>query len=135
MYRIGVICEGPTDQVIIEAVLDNCMDDYILVPIQPPRTAVGGHAGKHGAGWKGIRTWCIQEAAGQKFSNILINIDILIMQTDADVQYEKDAEIKKIIPCPPPESGADAVRDLLLNWLDLDMLPPKRGVLRTSCSN
>ena len=30
MYRVGVVCEGPSDQVIIEAVLDSCMDDYIL---------------------------------------------------------------------------------------------------------
>ncbi|MCI5126704.1 MAG: hypothetical protein D3925_20055 [Candidatus Electrothrix sp. AR5] len=125
MYKIGVVCEGPTDRIIIEAILDSCMDDYIPVSIQPPHTAVGGDAGIHGAGWKGIRTWCQQEAAGGKFNGILRNIDILIIQVDADVQYESDAEVNRPVPCPPPESGADTVRKLLLDWLALDLLPAR----------
>lgn len=125
MYKIGTVCEGPTDQVIIRSILDSTLDDYISVPIQPPRTAFGGDAGIHGAGWKGIRTWCRQEAAGEKFKGILRNIDILIIQVDADIQYESDAEVNRSVSCPPPESGADAVRKLLLDWLALDLLPDR----------
>ena len=47
------------------------------------------------------------------------------MQVDADVQHEHDAEISQTMPCPPAESGADAVRKLILNWLALDLLPAR----------
>jgi hypothetical protein len=51
MYRIGIICEGPTDRIILEAILDRYADDYEAIAIQPPISAVGGgDAGLLGGG-------------------------------------------------------------------------------------
>lgn len=53
MYRVGIICEGPTDRAIIEAVLDHYLEDYEPLAIQPPTTAIGGNSGQHGGGLEG----------------------------------------------------------------------------------
>lgn len=124
MYRIGMICEGPTDRVILEAILDRYADDYEAIPIQPPVSAVGGgDAGPFGGGWKGIRTWCQQETTGGNLNILTENFDLIIIQIDADVLH--DTEVNEILPCPPPESRANAMRRLIYRWLGLDMLPEK----------
>ncbi len=124
MYRVAIVCEGPTDRVIIEAVLDHYLDDYEPVPIQPPIANIGGDAGPLGGGWKGVRTWCSQEATGPGgLSTILANADLLVIQTDADAA--SDPEISNVQPCPPPTDTADEVRALLLGWVGLQQVPER----------
>ncbi len=123
MYRVAMVCEGPTDQAIIEAILDDYVEDYESISIQPPITAIGGSAGIYGAGWKGVRTWCRQEAAGVNITNITQNFDLLIIQVDADVML--DAKVNLHVTCPPPVAGANAIRALILKWLDVNTAPDK----------
>ncbi len=123
MYRVAIACEGPADRIIIMAILDNYFDDdYEPIHVQPPRTCIGGDAGGLGGGWKGVRTWCRQEAAAG-LPAVLRNADLLIIQVDADVSRE--AELNCSRPCPPPSAGADEVRALLLAWLGVSSVPRK----------
>jgi hypothetical protein len=122
MFRVAVVCEGPADRAIIEAVLDHYLDDYQPLPIQPPITNVGGDSGPFGGGWKGVRTWSEQEASGPGgIQTILANADLLVIQVDADVAI--DPEISREHPCPPPSGNADEVRALVLRWLGLAWVP------------
>jgi len=45
MCRVAIVCEGPSDRAIIEAILDHHLEDYETMPIQPPP---GGRGGKRG---------------------------------------------------------------------------------------
>lgn len=126
MFRVAVVCEGPTDRAIVEAILDHYLDDYEPLAIQPPVSAIGGDSGAFGAGWKGVMSWCKYEVSargGLGQVAILQNVDLLVLQVDADVAT--DAEIACASPCPPPSGNADAVRNLVQNWLGLGQLPEK----------
>lgn len=126
MYRLGLICEGPTDRHILTAILDNYLDDFVPIPIQPPLSQFGGDAGPMGGGWKGIRTWCQQELAGGLES--LQNMDAIIIQIDADVAYEVDSSLdqssKAELHCPPPSIPSNLVRSRVLAWLEVTTLDP-----------
>ena len=59
--KVAFIVEGPTDQVILLAVVDALLGEITPRYIQPPRDVVegpgsGGNAGVFGGGWKGVRS-------------------------------------------------------------------------------
>jgi len=127
MYRIGMVCEGPADRAILEAVLDSYFDDddgdYVSIAVQPPTGLIGGAAGPFGGGWKGVRHWCTSEVRAHEvgWAALLGNVDLLILQVDADVASEPT--INRAKPCPPPTGSADEVRALVLEWLGFQVLP------------
>lgn len=124
MYRVAVVCEGPTDRAIIEAILDTYLDDYEPIPVQPPLSAIGGDAGPLGGGWKGVQLWCKQEAPfASQGDGVNLNADLVIIQIDADVS--RDEAIDRTRPCPPSSDGANEVRNLLLAWLRVQAIPAK----------
>ena len=126
MYRAAIVCEGPADRAILEAVLEHYFEDYEPLAIQPPTGLLGGDAGPFGGGWKGVRSWCESEVAargGLDQVAILGNADLLVVQVDADVAAED--EIGRAQPCPPPAASADEVRALILDWLVVEALPDK----------
>lgn len=55
MYRVHLVCEGPTENVVIGTSLDHYLDDFELIRIQPERSLFGGDQGPLGGGWKGVR--------------------------------------------------------------------------------
>ncbi|HDK46208.1 MAG TPA: hypothetical protein ENG94_08035 [Actinobacteria bacterium] len=118
-----MICEGPTDRTVLEAVLDSYIDDYEPIAIQPPRDAADTEGRKRGTGWKGVRAWCTSEVSSNKdgWSTLLENTDLLIIQLDADVAAEP--QINRAKPCPPAADSANEVRGLILQWLGLNALP------------
>lgn len=117
MYRVALVCEGPADRAILEAILDHYLDDYEPISIQPPTGVLGGEAGPLGGGWKGVRTWCRQEDPST------VDADLLVVQVDADVALDADNDCAR--PCPPPAGTADAVRALVQGWLGPAPLPDK----------
>jgi len=126
MYSVALVCEGPADRAIIEAVLDHYLDDYEMLSIQPPTGLIGGDAGPFGGGWKGVRRWCGSEVAAQGGLDqvaVLQNADLLVVQVDADVAEEDEISLAR--PCPPPADGADEIRTLVLQWLDVAHVPDK----------
>lgn len=128
MYKVGFICEGKTDQIIIQAVLDTFLEDYRSFFIQPPKSNLGGDSGLFGGGWKGVQKWCEQETKTNKLADLLSRIDLLIIQVDADVAIEANITTESFIHsaelCLAPKY-VNHVRILIQKWLGLETLPEK----------
>jgi len=118
--RVAVVCEGPTDCVVIQAALAALVPTPIVVTrVQPD--AGGGFAGTRfgemGTGWKGVRTWCqrrVQACGGLSDYAQHMSHDMLVIHVDADVAAED--EIGCAAPCPPASASADALRKVILRW-------------------
>jgi hypothetical protein len=125
MYRVHVVCEGPTDMVVVEAALETHLEDFVSQQIQPEQSLFGGDQGPLGGGWKGVRSWCgqIREQGGLKASGALANADLLVVHLDADVA--DDDEVACACPCPPPSATVDALQEVVLSWLGEDEILPK----------
>ncbi len=54
MKHIGIVCEGPTDYIILKGVIDQitgAKNTYVM--LQPENDLTG----KYGNGWKGVWYW------------------------------------------------------------------------------
>lgn len=126
MYNIRLVCEGNTDQRVLEAILFSHLKDssFRLSRIQPDESLYGGDAGPHGGGWKGVRGWCqsVQEAGGlEAIGALQIDVNLLIIHVDADIVLDKEHDAAH--PCPPPENNILAAERIVKNWLGLERLP------------
>ena len=146
--RVAVAVEGPTDAIVLEAILMAVVPggEFVLQTLQPEGSAAFGAAsfGRTGAGWAGVYRWsrqAVTEGGGSASgSSVLSNHDVVIVQVDADVASEtyangniRDAphdDLPCEEPCPPPHHTTDALRDVLLNWLG-ERECPRRIVLCT----
>ncbi len=120
MYRVNLVCEGPTDLDVLRAVLDAHLngEDYQLTMLQPEGSLYGGDAGPHGGGWKGVRSWCLEVAAqgGLRAIHALADdVDLLVIHVDGDIAGEPELDLAQ--PCPPPEDTVHAVEHMVLSWL------------------
>lgn len=128
MYRVRLVCEGPTDFEVFQAVLDAHLggEEYQLSMVQPDGSLYGGDAGPHGGGWKGVRGWCqaAAEAGGVEAVGALgEGIDLLVIHVDADIAGDGEHNVAQ--PCPPPAPTVRAVEGVVLSWLELDALPDR----------
>lgn len=91
MKNIGIVCEGPTDYIILRGVIDKIThEDNHYVQLQPEPDLTG----EYGNGWKGVWKWCRDNAGikEQLMRDIEPQLDILIIQMDGDVsRKEKSA--------------------------------------------
>ena len=63
MKHIGIVCEGPTDYIILKGVIDQitgAKNTYVM--LQPENDLTG----KYGNGWKGVWKWCYDNASIRK---------------------------------------------------------------------
>lgn len=135
--RIGLVVEGPTDQIVIEAVLAAVLGgrDRIVTRLQPEDSEAFG---ERGTGWPGVYKWCRQSAAqghGRISENkLLLHYDLLIIHLDADVadlDYRSgnidadptDLPLPCARPCPPPTATTDELRRVLLSWCGEPVVP------------
>jgi len=128
MYKIRLVCEGPTDYDALSAFLDAHLRgaDYELTLLQPDSSLYGGDFGPQGGGWKGVRGWCkgVAQAGGlMALAALTPDTDLVIIHVDADIAY--DGEIAAAHPCPPPASTVQAVEATVLSWLGLATLPSR----------
>lgn len=124
--RVKVICEGPTDFIVIESALNSILAgrEIELVLIQPESSRVGGDAGPYGGGWKGVRNWCqarVKEAGSLRASSAMLQTELFVLHVDADVADDKEIGCRK--PCPPPHHTTDALRQIVLGWVNETILP------------
>lgn len=130
--RAHVVCEGPTDLVVIEAALRSLIGpkvDLVVVLVQPEESALGRQlAGQqpnaHGAGWKGVRSRAREQQGNWgRFSSgpAMLRADVFIVHLDLDVTT--DAEIETSWQCPPPP--AEKLESELLGWLGESSRPAK----------
>ncbi len=84
MKTIGIVCEGPTDYVILRGVIDGITGEKNrYIPIQPDPDARGRYLN----GWKGVWKWC-REYAGilaPYMKDMQPAMDLLVVQMDGDV--------------------------------------------------
>lgn len=126
MYNIRLVCEGVTDQRVLEAILLAHLKTplFRINRIQPDESLYGGDAGPHGGGWKGVRGWCksVQTAGGlEAIGALQPDVSLLIIHVDADILF--DIEHDAAHPCPPPENNILAAEGIVMNWLGLERLP------------
>ena len=141
--RIAAAVEGPTDVIVLEAVLKALLPDtdFEFQTLQPEGSVAFGSASFSGtgAGWAGVYRWSRQaarEGGGPvSGSSALSHHDVLIVHVDADVAGEmyasgniRDAPCEDLPceePCPPPDGTTNALRAVVLNWLGEHECPPR----------
>ncbi len=88
MKNIGIVCEGPTDYIILRGVIDKITgEDNHYVQLQPEPDLTG----EYGNGWKGVWKWCRDNAEikDKLMRDIEPQLDILIIQIDGDVSRKE----------------------------------------------
>ncbi len=135
--RVAVVCEGPTDKIVIEAAIAAVLEDqpFILRLLQPEESVGFGHIR---GGWPGVYWWCSQARtrAGGSLRNdpLFLAYDLLILHLDAEVAGADYAEagivdpvndLPCVHPCPPAESSTNALRNVMVRWLGEPAVPPK----------
>ena len=147
--RVSFVAEGPTDYVVLRAAVRALLGgaDFEPVPLKPEldeslRT-------KSASGWGGVYFWCrqtVEQTGGPASGNLLFASDdaLVVIQVDADIarRSSADYEIKDAPnddlpcgqPCPPPSATTDALRAVMLGWLNETAVPP-HAVLCTPSKN
>lgn len=90
MKNIGIVCEGPTDYIILKEIVDTITGEnnyYVQSQPEPDLTGI------YGNGWKGVWKWCKDNADIQDkiMRDIEPALDILIVQMDGDVSRKEKA--------------------------------------------
>jgi len=134
--NVATVVEGPTDRLVLEAVLDRLLPgdptEHRYFPLQPTSTF-----GETGTGWKGVRRWCRQtwKRPGSSLDVIISGgagppLDLLVIHVDADIAYENDlqeGEEELVLnvqqPCPPANAMADQLQRVITCWLRYNSLP------------
>ena len=83
-YNIGIVCEGPTDFIVLKKVIDHITGEAnTYVQLQPESDLTG----KYGNGWKGVWKWCHDNAKIRKKLMLEVEpvLNLLVIQMDGDV--------------------------------------------------
>jgi hypothetical protein len=93
--RVGIICEGPTDYIVLSEVMKAQGPVQQLTLLQPPTDRLTGP----GPGWQGVRRFLQTEGIALEIGVH----DVVVVHVDADVR--KDAELRgRLREDPDPES-------------------------------
>lgn len=141
--RIGLVAEGITDKLVIQAAIKSLLGDrrFILRLLQPEESLpleLSATPPSQGKGWGGVYLWCdgVRQRNGGRLDGDLLfsGYDILVMHLDADVAGKKysDYEIEDLVgdlpceeKCPPPAATTNRLRSVLLRWLGEPAAPAK----------
>ena len=87
---IGIVSEGPTDYLVLKAVIDKITgEENRYLPLQPEPDMLG----RYGNGWKGVWRWCKETGSiGMPMQEVRPNIDAIVIQMDGDV-VRKEKEV------------------------------------------
>lgn len=145
--RVAAAVEGPTDAIVLQAILDRLLGDaeFELQILQPEGSV---SFGAPRGGWGGVYRWCrqsVDEGGGSvSGSRVLSNHDLLIVHIDADVAGKTYAsagirdtprqDLPCNRPCPPPSATTNALRTVILAWLG-ESHCPSQVVLCTPSMN
>lgn len=88
MRHIGIVCEGPTDYIILKSVINRISGEkntYVMLQTEDDLT------GRYGNGWKGVWKWCHDNAPIRKklMQDIQPALDFLVIQMDGDVSRKE----------------------------------------------
>ena len=138
----GLVGEGPTDLIGIEAALQAILAGriFVLAPLHPEDSLCFG---KHGGGWAGVYRWCRKQPGGLTGNMPFLNNDVLIIHRDADVasaSYSQgnieprptDRPLPCAAKCPPARHSPDALREVLLSWRG-ELFPRDKAIPDIEC--
>lgn len=120
MKTIGIVCEGPTDFIVIKCIIDMLTgEENLYRKLQPEETL----AGRNGNGWKGVVKWCRDNWDGRErlMHQVQPEIDFLVIHMDGDVSRKE-----KVVHC-ECASSADCDRRGTVDPLDCDKTPESRA--------
>ena len=141
--RIAAVMEGPTDGLVLRAVLEALLagTEFEFHTLQPEESAAfrATAYGNTGVGWTGVYRWSREskEEGGGSVSGSVVfdHYDLLIVHIDADVASRTYAsagianaprdDLPCAEPCPPPSDTTNALRAVVLNWLGETSCPPR----------
>jgi hypothetical protein len=125
--RIGLVVEGVTDALVIEAALNRLLTGslFTLTTLQPETPPC-----IRGEGWGGIYRWCRQIASTRSKtlleSPVLRQFDLLIMAIDADVAGKTYSSANVLCPvcndlpcekdCPPASDTTTQLVKAVKKW-------------------
>jgi len=146
--RVGFAVEGPTDRIILEAVVAHLLGERDYEPVQLTPELSDTFAAVSGGGWTQVYFWCRQarEQAGGGLGNhpLFETFDVVIVQVDADVAgktYRDDQRITHAPgdlpcerPCPPASDSTGSLRTVMLGWMGEANVPPKIALCTPSKS-
>ncbi len=141
--RIAAAVEGPTDSIVVRAILNSVLADteFEFNTLQPEESVAfrSVHSGTTGVGWVGVYRWSRQtvcEGGGSVSGSFALSShDVVIVQVDADLAGKTygsggiqdpprlDLPCKKT--CPPAAATTNALRQVVLNWLGESSCPPR----------
>lgn len=106
MKNIGIVCEGPTDAIVLQEIIDKITgEDNTYLQLQPDPDLTG----KYMNGWKGVWKWCWDNAEIKYriMHEVEPQLDILIIHMDGDVsRKEKMVQCKcNTVECEKRESA------------------------------
>ena len=91
MRNIGIVCEGPTDYIVLKGIVDLITgEDNHYLALQPEDNLTG----EYGNGWKGVWKWCTDHSGILEsfMKDITPRLDMIIVQMDGDVS-RKEKEV------------------------------------------
>jgi len=137
--RIGLVAEGVTDQIVVQAALSAILPEpFVLQLLQPEPTRP-----ELGGGWCGVLKWCLEfrarGLARLEDDPTLELFDLIVLHLDADVADGAYAQCGAGVdghanglgvlpcakPCPPPGDTVDALKAVLLTWLGVVSSGPR----------
>jgi hypothetical protein len=80
---IGIVSEGPTDYLVLKAVIDKITgEENCYLSLQPEPDMLG----RYGNGWKGVWRWCKEALPlNELMHGVKPHIDAIVIQMDGDV--------------------------------------------------
>lgn len=136
---IGTVVEGPSDRLVLEAVIRRlCPGEHRFLPLQPTPIL-----GEDGSGWKGVRRFCQQlwQIEGSSLDKYLSSevgqpLDMLVIQIDADCATEADLQEgnDETVPeveqaCPPIKATTAKLHQVVVHWLRVEGDLPGQVIL------
>jgi hypothetical protein len=139
--RVAFVMEGPTDYVVLRAVVRALLNGRDFEPTNIWPELDENLRPKTEGGWGAVYKWCrqvLEQAEGPARENpVFAQNDVVVIQVDADVarmNYRdygiKDAPDDELAretcekDCPPPSATTDALRAVMLGWLNETSVPP-----------
>lgn len=88
MSNIGIVCEGPTDYILIKKIIDRLTgtnNGYFQLQPEPDLL------GRYGNGWKGVWKWCRDNGVikNKIMKDIQPTLDVLVIHLDGDVSRKE----------------------------------------------
>lgn len=119
MKCIGIVCEGPTDFIILKAVINRITGEKNRYLLLQPENSVDG---KCGSGWKGVWKWCHDNALSRRklMRDVEPALDFLVVHLDGDVSRKE-----KPSHCCCENTHCD--QKGRVNPLECDIIPERRA--------